>query len=147
MFGPEDPRVILESAEGAEPVVVFNIILNATGNPLAMWLHRPFSDTVTVLTIRGEERRPMEKNWAPFFHNDDNSDGDYDINRAPTTVLHFVYSLHPLRIVKCSIEDGVCDWVFQEQVPPILAVSHDDTHGEMRGGTNFVRVPIRGISG
>jgi beta-1,2-mannosyltransferase len=146
-FGPEDPRVILENVEDAEPVIVFNMILNAPRNPRAMWLYRPFSNTTAVLTIRGEERKPTEKNWAPFFHNDDDSDGEDGISRAPMTDLHFVYSLHPLRVLKCTIEDGACDWVFQQEVPRVLAVSHDDPHGEMRGGTNFVRVPIQGVSG
>ena len=62
LFGPEDPRVILESAEGAEPVVVFNMILNALGNPRAMWLHRPFSDNGDgAHDSRGREKADGEK--------------------------------------------------------------------------------------
>lgn len=117
-FGPEDPRAILDDAEDAEPVIVFNMILDAPGNPRAMWLHRPFAGTTTVLTIRGEERKPTEKNWAPFFHNGDDSNSDVDNDKVPTMGLHFVYSLHPLRVLKCRIEDGVRDWVFRQLCLP-----------------------------
>ncbi|KAH3242083.1 hypothetical protein KXW31_006336, partial [Aspergillus fumigatus] len=52
-FGPEDPRIVLEEGvQGAEPIIVFNMILNATGYPRVMWIFKPFSRIISYLRIR-----------------------------------------------------------------------------------------------
>ncbi|KAH8435409.1 Beta-mannosyltransferase 1 [Aspergillus melleus] len=138
-FGPEDPRTILDPAADTEPIIVFNMIMNETGNPRVMWIHRPFSGVTVPLTIQGEQREKAEKNWAPFFHE---STGDGGTSKIAHVYLHFVYSLSPLRVLKCRIEDGICDWVYKQHISGDLDVPHMDPHGEMHGGTNFVPVPF-----
>ncbi|EAU32476.1 predicted protein [Aspergillus terreus NIH2624] len=136
-FGPEDPRVILEeNAPGAEPVVVFNMRIQAEGWPRAMYIHRPFSRFTTVLTIQNEDRAIAEKNWAPFFLPDSHSTAPVE----PGRYLHFVYSMKPLCVLRCSLLSGDCDWVFKQEFPATLPEGrHID--GNMRGGTNFVPLP------
>ncbi|KAE8334120.1 hypothetical protein BDV24DRAFT_170558, partial [Aspergillus arachidicola] len=143
-FGPEDPRVVIEEGvQGAEPIIVFNMISDDTGNSRAMWIHKPFSNFTTTLTILGEERKPVEKNWAPFFH----TNRGVGLKKEPSEDLHFVYSFRPLHVLKCKINNGNCDWVFKQDVPEPLVRWHEDTRGEMRGGTNFVPVPMFEHSG
>ncbi|KAF5854947.1 hypothetical protein ETB97_010546 [Aspergillus alliaceus] len=133
LFGPEDPRIILESGvKCAEPIIIFNMIMDSQATR-AMWIYRPFSNIATVLTIRDEERRPMEKNWAPFFDS-------YNSGPNPSEHIHFIYSFAPLRILKCEISTGYCDWVFKQEIPEQSTLTHEDIRGEMRGGTNFVPV-------
>ncbi|KAL5362982.1 hypothetical protein BJX96DRAFT_186505 [Aspergillus floccosus] len=140
-FGPEDPRIVLEeNVPGAEPVVVFNMRLQAEGWPRAMYIHRPFSRFTTVLTIQNEDRAMAEKNWAPFFLLDSHSTTPVE----PSRYLHFVYTMKPLCVLRCSLLSGDCDWVFKQEVPDSATLpggSHID--GNMHGGTNFVPVPTR----
>ena len=145
-FGPEDPRIILEEGvKGAEPVIVFNMVLGPPDWFRAIWIHRPFSNFTAVLTIHNEDRNFIEKNWAPFFHTD--MDLLADPNRLPSQHLHFVYGFKPLRILKCQLLNGYCNWVFKQEIPDQFALPHGDIYGEMRGGTNFVPVPIKTHSG
>ncbi|KAK5017388.1 Beta-mannosyltransferase 1, partial [Cryomyces antarcticus] len=141
-FGPEDPRIILEEGvEGAEPVIIFNMRFDPPEWPRAMWIHRPFSNFTTVLTIRNDDGNGVEKNWAPFFHTD--PDLSANPNRLPNQQLHFVYSFKPLRILRCHLLNGYCSWVFEQKIPDQFALRHGDTHGDMRGGTNFMPVPMK----
>jgi beta-1,2-mannosyltransferase len=98
-LGPEDPRAVLqEDILGAETVIVFNMATEQQpeGNwRQAMWIHRPFSNFSTALTIRNEEPQFVEKNWAPFFH------GNESQLQIPSHHLHLVYTLQPLRILRC----------------------------------------------
>lgn len=145
-FGPKDPRIILEEGvNGAEPVIVFNMVLDPPDWFRAIWIHRPFSNFTTVLTIRNEDRNFIEKNWAPFFHTDAGLLAN--TNRLPSQHLHFVYSFKPLRILKYQLLNGYCNWVFKQEIPDQFALPHGDIYGEMRGGTNFVPVPIETHSG
>lgn len=137
-FGPEDPRTILDPAADTEPIIVFNMIMNETGNPRAMWIHRPFSGITVPLTIQGEEREKAEKNWAPFFHD---STGEGSPTTAANAYLHFVYSLTPLRVLKCRLQDGICDWVYKQEIFDDVNTSHINPRGAMHGGTNFVPIP------
>lgn len=98
-----------------------------------------------MLTILNGEDHGIEKNWAPFFHVATNPSADAD--RLPSQHLHFVYSFKPLRILRCQLLNGRCKWVFKQEVSEQFAVRHGDTHGDMRGGTNFVPVPINTRSG
>ncbi|KAH2484771.1 hypothetical protein KXW70_007221 [Aspergillus fumigatus] len=141
-FGPEDPRIVLEEGvQGAEPIIVFNMILNATGYPRVMCIFKPFSRIISYLRIRGEERKPTEKNWAPFFYRADSE-------RKPSEHLYFVYSFNPLQVLKCKVDTGSCDWFYRAtSSPDFPSLPHQDPHGEMRGGTNFVQVPLAGQSG
>lgn len=134
-IGPEDPRVILEDGvPGAEPVVVFNMLYEKMDGRRAMWIHRPFTKFTKPLTIRGEPQIEVEKNWAPFFHSDSS------LTHQPSHHLNFVYSIQPLRILRCHLRHGHCDWSFKQELPDSIVQSHPEVQGEMRGGTNFIQV-------
>ncbi|KAH8693980.1 hypothetical protein BGW36DRAFT_361802 [Talaromyces proteolyticus] len=142
--GPEDPRVILEEVPNAEPVIIFNMPLLDNPQRRAMWIHRPFSNFTTPLTIRNGQPARIEKNWAPFFFPEaDNSLSSSSSSRPPSQYLHFVYSLRPLYILKCHLLDGYCDWIFKQEVTPNqFILPHQRVPVAMHGGTNFVSVPL-----
>ncbi|KAJ5983806.1 glycosyltransferase family 91 protein [Penicillium waksmanii] len=134
-IGPEDPRVIIEDGvPGAEPVIVFSMLSEKVDGRRAMWVHRPFTNITNPLTIRGEVQRAEEKNWAPFFHSESS------LYHQPSRHLNFVYSLQPLRILRCHIRHGLCDWTFKQELPAGMIHDHPEIRGEMRGGTNFIQV-------
>ncbi|KAI1619615.1 hypothetical protein EDD37DRAFT_642647 [Exophiala viscosa] len=137
-YGPEDPRVVLEdNVRGAEPVIIFNMQSNAPNWFRAMWVYRPFSNFTTVLTIRNEDRKDVEKNWMPFFHR---VDAGLSSN-SPNEYLHFIYGFVPLRILKCHLLSGYCDWAYQQDITPEVAAGKE-SRGQLHGGTNFVSVPF-----
>jgi beta-1,2-mannosyltransferase len=151
MFGPEDPRVILEEGvEDAEPVIIFNMVGRKSDWKRAMHLFRPFSKACTILTIKDTERAYNEKNWAPFFIPEQEQQtllGKIPLPvpgvvRKPNEYIHFVYSFRPLRILKCHMRCGDCEFVYEQDVPDKVFNKHHDEAGSVRGGTNFVPVPI-----
>ncbi|OJJ98295.1 glycosyltransferase family 91 protein [Aspergillus aculeatus ATCC 16872] len=139
-WGAEDPRILLEeNVPDAEPVIVFNMIegLNLRRR---MYIHRPFSRFTTSLTIAHEEPHLVEKNWSPFF---DPSRGEGDDPASvprPSHHLHLVYGFHPLRVLRCDLRDGRCDWDYTEEASTQLVPDGPHVDGDMRGGTNFVPV-------
>ena len=152
MFGPEDPRVILEEGvEDAEPAIIFNMVARKTGWKRAMYLYRPFSKASTILTIQDTERAYNEKNWAPFFIPEEEQQGLLGkiplpvpgVVRKPNEYIHFVYSFSPLRVLKCHIRCGDCEFEFEQDIHNKAQSKHRDEAGNLRGGTNFVPVPIQ----
>ncbi|KIX99644.1 uncharacterized protein Z520_04279 [Fonsecaea multimorphosa CBS 102226] len=151
LYGPEDPRIILEdNVEGAEPVVIFNMIAKRTGWNRAMYIFRPFSNYSTVLTIKDTDRQQTEKNWAPFFipNEQQHKPGGKNPSKAvapvrqPSEYIHFVYSFKPLRILKCHLRCGDCEFEYEQEVPDNFMTKHNEEGGSLRGGTNFVPVPL-----
>lgn len=149
MFGPEDPQVIMEEGvDGAEPVVIFNMVGRKSDWKRAMYLYRPFSGSSTLLTIKDTERAYNEKNWAPFFIPNEEQQmfvGKIPlpvptIVRKPNEYIHFVYSFKPLRILKCHMRCGDCEFEYEQDIPG--RTKHHEEAGSLRGGTNFVPVPI-----
>ncbi|KAF2153474.1 glycosyltransferase family 91 protein [Myriangium duriaei CBS 260.36] len=135
-FGPEDPRVFMEQTKDAEPLVIFNMQSESPswkGERRPMWMFRPLSGLSTVLDIPGAGQG-VEKNWVPFFLNEPGPE--------PSKFIHFIYSLHPIRVIRCGIADGICVSIFSEDVPKTLATSHDNENSALRGGTQFLRVPL-----
>ncbi|XP_064652479.1 uncharacterized protein LOC135503084 isoform X1 [Lineus longissimus] len=109
--GPEDPRLI---QVGDTVYVVFSMVLNKfylTG--FFVWdfierkLFRP--------TIKNFKLRSSEKNWSPIVLNG---------------TLHFVYTLFPLRVVKCN-KFLRCEFIFQD------TGNYAADHAALRGGTPF----------
>lgn len=142
-FGPEDPRVILEeNVDGAEPVVIFNMISPATEWKRAMYTFRPFTNHTTLLTINDTPRKDKEKNWAPFFISE-NQQGNLNSrgSRKPSEYIHFLYSFDPLSVLKCHLRCGHCEFVFDQRTSDKAEISTKDNGGSLRGGTNFVPVP------
>ncbi|KAK6373629.1 Beta-mannosyltransferase 1 [Exophiala oligosperma] len=153
LYGPEDPRVILEDGvEGAEPVVTFNMIAKQSNWKRAIYVFRPFSNHTTILTIRDRERADTEKNWAPFFIPEEEvfppslaSKLHLPLSttvRKPSEYIHFIYSFKPLHILKCHLRCGDCELVFTQTLPETFSNRHKEHGGSLRGGTNFVPVPI-----
>lgn len=148
-YGPEDPRIIMEDVPGAEPVIVFNMISNLTSWNRAMWIYRPFSNHLTVLNKQEDTEWPVvEKNWAPLFVDStrENTSALLTSQPEPSQYLHFVYSFDSLRILKCHLVTGDCLFVFTQVIPENLVPAHSAVSGSLRGGTNFVPVPIVGHS-
>ncbi|EXJ67593.1 uncharacterized protein A1O5_08938 [Cladophialophora psammophila CBS 110553] len=151
LYGPEDPRIILEdNVKGAEPVVIFNMIAKRTEWKRAMYIFRPFSNYSTVLTIKDTDRQSTEKNWAPFFIPNEQQQASAGTNpttaiaalRQPSEYIHFVYSFKPLRILKCHLRCGDCEFEYEQEVPDNFMTKHNEEGGSLRGGTNFVPVPL-----
>lgn len=150
LYGPEDPRIILEdNVEGAEPVIIFNMIGEPSDWKRAMYIFRPFSNYSTLLTIKGVERAWTEKNWAPFFvpqYEKTTPSRVHLPGREPIRVandyIHFLYSFKPLRILKCHLRCGDCEFDYQQEVPEGFMTKHKEDGGSLRGGTNFVPVPL-----
>lgn len=135
-YGPEDPRIIIEEGiDDAEPVVIYNLLSDLKEKCRTMHVWLPFSKFSTMLSINGQQDRPhAEKNWAPFFYDLEPSD-----QRLPNQYLHFVYNLKPLKILKCHLRQGLCDFVYNQ------TVSHEqDAKYQIRmsGGTNFFQIPV-----
>lgn len=146
-YGPEDPRIIIEEGvEGAEPVVAYNMLDNLGRVSRSMYIFRPFSESNTILTINGQaERAEAEKNWAPFFYDPEPQTPAHQ--RRPNTHIHFIHKFKPLRILKCKLADGLCDWVYGQDMSREQNTRHNDGMGRMSGGTNLVPIPIKSATG
>lgn len=146
-YGPEDPRIIIEQdVDDPEPVIVFNMLTDPEHPVRAMYIHRPFSNDTAMLTINGRKRSDTEKNWAPFFYREHERTPSQS-TRWPSQYLHFIYSFKPLRILKCHLLNGWCDFVFEQVTIDHFSLPHNDTHGRMSGGTNLDPLTIKGARG
>lgn len=132
--GPEDPHVVLRKTEnGEEPVVIYNIQDEDLDRRImvAFLPHRKI-DPMVKFSIGGREQRGLEKNWTPFFHR---NVGESLMSRG---FIHFIYSFSPLEILKCSLNDGLCNLVFEADT---LKISEENKFGGIRGGTQFIALP------
>ena len=141
-FGTEDPRVIMEDGvEHAEPVVVFNMVGPISDWKRAMYIFRPFSNKLTLLTIEKLGQPDTEKNWAPFFV------PQYSLldpsKRESNEYIHFIYNHKPLRILRCHLRCGDCEFLFDAEIPANLFNVRKEDGGDLRGGSNFVPVPLQ----
>jgi len=135
VMGPEDPRVVLRkfiNDQGEleeEPVIIFNMRRTEIEWKRAMHFYRPFHGNDTIrLSLRDLKPRFREKNWAPFFDDDDPDN------------IYFIYNFNPLRIIRCGLSNGVCDKV---SGPNFIDSKADESKhvGALRGGTNLVPIP------
>lgn len=131
-YGPEDPRIIIQDAPDAEPVIVFNMLGPVPEWKRVMYTYRPFTKVTTLLTVRGEERPRKEKNWSPFF---------LDHGTEPSKTIYFIWKHAPLTIVKCSLEDGICDVTFEQTVGAEKVNEAIRSIATLRGGTQLVPIP------
>ncbi|QLQ77773.1 hypothetical protein HG537_0A00200 [Torulaspora globosa] len=132
--GPEDPKVVLRKTDHSEePVVLYNIHDDDLDRRImvAYMPHRKIEPMVK-LSVNGREQRGMEKNWTPFFHQET---GESVMSRG---FIHFIYSFSPLEILKCSLNDGICNLVFDAET---LKVSDANRFGGIRGGTQYIPLP------
>lgn len=133
--GPEDPRIILKRGEDGteDPVILFNMN-DASEGKRFMYGYFPHKkiDRLVKFRIRGRETKSKEKNWTPFFHRNTET---HIITRG---FIHFVYNHSPLEILKCSLNDGFCDVVFEAKT---LEISDGSKVAGIRGGTQYVPLP------
>ena len=133
--GPEDPHIILrDTGLTEEPVVIFNMD-DPSGDGRRMFSFMPHRkiEPLIKLTAPGRSLRASEKNWTPFFH-----PSDLMQNELSRGNIHMIYSFSPLEIFRCSLNDGVCQVVFDAST---LELSEDNKFGGMRGGTQFLPLP------
>ncbi|KAL3240120.1 uncharacterized protein RNJ42_05163 [Nakaseomyces bracarensis] len=132
--GPEDPKLsIRRNKDGRyEPIVLFNMDNKLYGR--VMHVVMPHRKYVPVFPIYAIDRKleGQQKNWSPLYHDDD---GATDNSRG---YVHLVQSTSPLTIMKCSLDTGVCNFVFDSE--NILGNKKFAT-SLIRGGTGFVRFP------
>jgi beta-1,2-mannosyltransferase len=146
-YGPEDARIVIEhGVEDSEPVIVFNMIGSKSDWNRGMWILRPFSLHMVLLTIRASDRAGAEKNWTPFFFHESSDIRPAQSVRSPSTYIHFVRSFGPLEVLKCSLIDGICDSVFLQNT---VKEPEDSKNGYsyLRGGTQFRPIPLGVLAG
>ncbi|XDT02527.1 Hypothetical protein J6897_00328 [Nakaseomyces glabratus] len=134
-MGPEDPKVIVRTnTDGKqEPLVAYNmndknydrrlmfvILPHRKINPIVPLVDKTFSISGT------------QKNWTPFFHEGDaSSDGSRGF-------VHVIQYMIPTTILRCSLDDGRCIFVFKaNEIDSLKKVEFKD----LRGGSSFIRVP------
>ena len=141
-WGPEDPRVIIEQGvQDAEPTIIFNM-LQLEGKVRSMYMHKPFSNFTVNFHIEGKKNTGTEKNWSPFYMPQNHSN-PVDNYKYPSRHIHIVYDWHPLKILRCHLMNGDCQWAFAADQKGIAwstytdAHKYNDTKGALRGGSNF----------
>lgn len=143
-FGPEDPRVIIEDYPDAEPVIIFNMLYDTKNLYRAMFIMQPFSNDTTMLRIAGGDPEQAEKNWMPFMYREQPARNAFtgldmsDQHEWPTHHLHFIYNFKPLRMLKCHLLTGWCDWAYQQKAPDSPKRLPEETSRVLRGSTNLV---------
>lgn len=144
LSGPEDPHVILKKHNDGieEPILVFNL---DDGTDRKIHSILPYRRVPTLVKFHLPEKKALErteKNWSPFFL----PEVDSHHSLLSRGYIHFVHSLVPLRILRCSLDDGSCEEKFNGD---LLNLSPDNKDGSLRGGTQFVPLPdvIPGIKG
>ncbi|TKX23059.1 hypothetical protein C1H76_4711 [Elsinoe australis] len=143
-FGPEDPRIIIEeNVPGAEPVIIYNMKTAETDWKRAMWFIRPFSGHSSVLSIDDQERRKTEKNWVPTFVETSEMANKKPSERTPSDEIHLVYNFNPIQILKCNLLSGDCTFTYKDEVEEGLVGKYENAFSFLRGGTQFVPVPLR----
>ncbi|KAH3899600.1 conserved putative beta-mannosyltransferase [Saccharomycodes ludwigii] len=146
-LGTEDPRVVLLG--NGEPLVIFNMLdkdYNIDKTTRSIYSYFPFRKINPQLkfVIEGRQPKSVEKNWTPFLHRDDIEETVTSIDRGH---LHFIYSFRPLEILKCSLNDGLCRLVFENQFLTTLDETNNEEdkklnqYGGIRGGTQFLPLP------
>jgi len=117
----EDPRLVVLNEK--QVFVVFIARSRIPGQERGIAI-TPFEDFRPVfLQLKGvHPQNKVEKNWAPFAHND---------------AIYFVYNWDPLVVLKYDLnQQGLCDVVFKQGnvgLPFATATTH------LRGGSNLVQ--------
>lgn len=126
-YGPEDPRILKRvhpTLGYEEPMIVFNMKDNRITKRV-MHLYLPFSTHLKMLKKRSEKFANIEKNWTPFVS-----------RHQPGNKLNFMYSITPLEILTCDIDDGMCDFLQKVEKENFNYI------GPLRGGSQLVSLPF-----
>lgn len=143
--GPEDPRVIMrkDNIHVEEPVIIFDLDDGTDRGMFSLLPHRRTAKiTKFSLDKKDGQLGKVEKNWTPFFL----PEVDDQFSTLSSGYIHFVYSFFPLRILRCSLDDGVCEEVFSGET---LGLVGDSRYSDFRGGSQFVTLPetLPGLEG
>ncbi|CCH59311.1 hypothetical protein TBLA_0B04760 [Henningerozyma blattae CBS 6284] len=133
--GPEDPKIILKrTSRYEEPIVIFNMHDDDENKRRMFSLspHRSF-EKIVKFNIQGRKQQTLEKNWTPFFTKD-----DLVFSTLSRGFIHFIYSFSPFEVVKCSLNDGYCELVFEKKT---LELTDQNKFDGQRGGTQFIPLP------
>lgn len=135
--GPEDPHVILKRGPiGEEVVVVFNMYDNKSDKRrLFAYMPHKKVDPLVMFSLDDKTKRKLgatEKNWTPFFHYES------DQSALSRGSIYFIYTFSPLEVLKCSLNDGLCQMVFEASD---LQLSDNSKFSGFRGGTQYVQLP------
>lgn len=134
LSGPEDPKISLRKNKDGktEPIVYFNRGHEFLGRIMhAVFPHRAHVTTIP-LYMPGEKNKESQKNWSPFYYEED---GATEISRG---TVNLVTKVSPLTIVKCSLDSGVCEKTFDMKEKNGKT---GDYFSEIRGGTSYIKLP------
>lgn len=136
LSGPEDPHIILRKDHYGrdEPIIIFNLDDGPERKMHSLFPHRRIPTLVKFLLPDRTALRRTEKNWSPFFI----PSIDYPYSKLSLGYIHFVYSFMPLRILRCSLDNGDCEERFSADT---LKLSENNVWDGLRGGTQFVPLP------
>ncbi|SSD59453.1 uncharacterized protein SCODWIG_01214 [Saccharomycodes ludwigii] len=154
--GSEDPRVILKEnmfdKNKQEPFIHFNMEYKdivrkgreeETKQRRYMCGYFPLrkNERQIKFTINKKEPNRMEKNWTPFFHMEDYSNNEIIDTHYHRGYIHFIYSFKPLEILKCSLDDGRCEIVFDDNMVNHVDGEDPINYKAIRGGSQYVPLP------
>lgn len=134
LSGPEDPKISLrKNRDGrTEPIIFFNRGHEFLGRIMhAVLPHRVIVNSFP-LYIPGEKMKGSQKNWSPFYYDED---GASEPSRG---TVNLVTTVSPLTVVKCSLDSGVCEKTFNMEQE---SGNSGDYHSSLRGGTSYVKLP------
>lgn len=129
--GPSQLRVILkEDHLGVEePLLTFRMYDNVRDDANKMFAFFPHRKINPLVKFNAPGGIP-ENDWSPFFHK--NSQGGL-LTRG---FIHFITRFNPIEVIRCSLDNGLCNLVFDKKDLGISA----DLSG-LKAGTQFVPLP------
>ncbi|KAG0669092.1 hypothetical protein C6P45_004164 [Maudiozyma exigua] len=135
--GPEDPHIILRKTNTTEEPIIFLNMFDTVEGKRRMFSFMPHRriDSLIKLQIPKKILKKQEKNWSPFFH-----PSDLIGNVVSRGFVHFIYTFSPLDIIKCSLDDGICNIESSNK-------QYADRFDIIRGGSQFLSVPSSKIPG
>ncbi|ODV60751.1 glycosyltransferase family 91 protein [Ascoidea rubescens DSM 1968] len=141
-FGPEDPRILIkktyynfynnqenrtliDSIELEEPIIIYNKMTNHTFDYYRL-IHAflPFQNKEITFTFNKQANTEIEKNWQPFFNSkniidvylENNENDRNNPTHFTNGYINFIYSIDPLEILLCSLNTGICNFQFQDNI-------------------------------
>ncbi|SMN21007.1 similar to Naumovozyma dairenensis NDAI_0G00360 hypothetical protein [Maudiozyma saulgeensis] len=138
--GPEDPHIILRKTNQTEEPILFLNMFDTVEGKRRMYSYMPHRrvDPLIKLTISDRILKHQEKNWSPFFH-----PSDAVANGISRGSIHFIYTFSPLDIIKCSLDNGSCEMIFNGTKPNNNNDLSSTQFDGIRGGTQFIPLPIQ----
>lgn len=134
--GAKDPHVILKRNQNGleEPVIIFNMDEGSGKRLYSYFPHRNVPSLTKFSMFNIDDLGNFHTNWAAFFTPEDDS------NKSELSLgnIHFVENISPVHIIRCSLDDGLCDTVFKGEKNKF---AKDKKYGSLTGGTQFVSLP------